>query len=236
MIKSQKTQVKSGIEGFDKIAGGGMPQGSVVAVSGGTGSGKTTFAMQFLVKGALESKEPGVYISFDERKEGVAANMKSYGWDLHALEKEKKVVFIEYPVHEVEHFLSNESSVKGLVELLNVKRLVIDPIAPIALAYQNQDKRRIGIAKMVETIRKWGCTVLVLSDDEGAVTESIPSTKYGIEDVCDGYVRLYYLHRKGERKRYIEVVKMRGVHHENKIFEMGISDRGVSIDPAKKLA
>lgn len=227
---------KTGIPGMDSMLGGGIPKGSIVTVSGGTGCGKTTIAMQYLVAGATQHDEPGLYISFDEQKARIAENMAQFGWDMFELEREKKVVFIEYPMHEVDQFLSNESTVKDLINLLGVKRLVIDPIAPIALAFPDKDKRRVGFAKLVETIRGWGCTVLILSDDSGGVSEGVPSTTYGIEDVCDGLVRVYNIHRKGSRKRYIEAIKLRGAHHDNRILEMVIGAKGVIVLPKKALS
>ncbi len=236
MAGTTREIAKTGIPGMDTVLGGGIPKGSVVTISGGTGCGKTTFAMQFLVMGAQNQDEPGLYISFDEQKIRIAENMRQFGWDMFALEREKKVVFIEYPIHEVDQFLSNESTVKDLINLLGVKRLVIDPIAPIALTFQDKDKRRVGFAKLVETIRSWGCTVLILSDDSGGVSEGVPSTTYGFEDVCDGLVRLYYLHRKGVRKRYVEAIKLRGMHHDGRIVEMEIGAKGVSVYPKKALS
>ncbi len=235
MAGASRELEKTGIPGMDAILGGGIPKGSIVTVSGETGSGKTTLAMQFLVEGAESHDEPGLFISFDEQKARIAENMSMYGWDLFELEREKKVVFIEYPMHEVDQFLSNESTVKDLINLLGVKRLVIDPIAPIALTFEDRDKRRMGFAKLIETIRGWGCTVMILSDDSVAISEGVPGTAYGIEDVCDGFVRLYYLHRKGSRKRYIEAIKLRGARHDNRIVEMEIGPKGISVYPKKAL-
>jgi KaiC/GvpD/RAD55 family RecA-like ATPase len=87
--------VSTGIPGVDEVLGGvGIPQGHTVLISGGPGSGKTTFAIQFLYKGATEHGEPGVYITLDEEPEDIKKNMSHFGWDLEELERGKKLIFI----------------------------------------------------------------------------------------------------------------------------------------------
>jgi RecA/RadA recombinase len=84
----------TGIAGADKILGEkGIPRGHSILVAGGPGSGKTTFAMQFLYKGVTQYNEPGIYISLDEDPEDVKKNMSKFGWDLGKLEQEKKLAF-----------------------------------------------------------------------------------------------------------------------------------------------
>ena len=78
-----KAQV--GIRGFDAITGGGLPRGRVTLVIGASGSGKTVFGMEFLVRGASEREEPGAFISFEESEEELAANFIPLGFDLERL-------------------------------------------------------------------------------------------------------------------------------------------------------
>src|SRR5208283_134229 len=79
------------IEGLDEITGGGLPKGRPTLVCGGTGCGKTLLAMEFLVRGATEFNEPGVYMSFEERSEDLAKNFASLGFDLNGLVAHKKL-------------------------------------------------------------------------------------------------------------------------------------------------
>ena len=91
-LAKQNHQVKllpkspTGIPGMDEITGGGLPQGRPTLVAGGAGCGKTLFAMEFLVRGAMEHGEPGVFMSFEESGEELAKNVASLGFDLHDLE------------------------------------------------------------------------------------------------------------------------------------------------------
>src|ERR1019366_7543588 len=88
-----KTLPKSstGIQGLDEITGGGLPTGRPTLVSGGAGSGKTLFALEFLVRGATQYDEPGVFISFEETIPDLTQNAASLGFDLGHLVAEKKL-------------------------------------------------------------------------------------------------------------------------------------------------
>src|SRR5436853_7583384 len=84
-------KVLTGIEGFDAITAGGLPKGRPSLVCGTAGCGKTLFAMEFLVRGAMEFNEPGVFVAFEETAEELAQNVRSLGFDLAKLTREKKI-------------------------------------------------------------------------------------------------------------------------------------------------
>jgi len=89
--------ILTGIPGVDKILGNqGIPRGHSILISGGPGSGKTTFSMQFLYMGITNHSEAGLYITLDEDPEDIRKNMSGLGWDLEKLEKEKKLLFIKF--------------------------------------------------------------------------------------------------------------------------------------------
>src|SRR5580704_16874083 len=82
----------TGIQGLDEITGGGFPRGRPTLICGSAGAGKTLLAMEFLIRGATTYKEPGVFMAFEETETELAQNVRSLGFDLEALEKEKKLV------------------------------------------------------------------------------------------------------------------------------------------------
>lgn len=88
---------KTGIEGFDQITRGGLPFGSVTLVSGGSGSGKTIFALQTLVNGAMLYNECGLFIGFEESSRKILANAASFGWPLEEL-RDLKLFFLDVPI------------------------------------------------------------------------------------------------------------------------------------------
>src|ERR1700710_794991 len=83
----------TGIAGFDEITGGGLPRGRTTLLVGGPGSGKTIFALQFLVHGAQTQREPGIFVAFEETSERIRANFQSFDWELKALGP-KKLFFL----------------------------------------------------------------------------------------------------------------------------------------------
>jgi circadian clock protein KaiC len=87
-------RVATGIKGFDEVLNGGLPKARTILIVGSPGSGKTTFAIQFLVGGA-KAGEPGLYVSLDEKPERVKDNLSSFGWNLDSLEQSGKLTFID---------------------------------------------------------------------------------------------------------------------------------------------
>src|ERR1039457_685295 len=132
-----KTLPKSttGIQGFDEITVGGLPTGRPTLVSGGAGCGKTLFAMEFLVRGATQYNEPGVFISFEETEKELTANVASLGFDLESLVKRKKIWLENIRIEQSKIKQSCEYDLEGLfirihnaIENINAKRVVLDTI------------------------------------------------------------------------------------------------------------
>ncbi|HXC61196.1 MAG TPA: ATPase domain-containing protein, partial [Nitrospiria bacterium] len=125
----------TGINGFDEITGGGLPKGRPTIISGGPGCGKTLFAMEFLVKGAVRYGEPGLFVAFEETSEELTKNVASLGFDLQDLIKRKQlwIDFIEIERSEIQE--TGEYNLEGLFVRLNhaidsigAKRVVLDTI------------------------------------------------------------------------------------------------------------
>ncbi len=133
--------VPTGIPGADKILGEkGIPRGHSILIAGGPGSGKTTFAIQFLYKGATEHGEPGIYISLDEDPEDVKKNMSKFGWDLDKLEKENKLAFINVSPVRV---ASSEKA--GLIQLGMKEFKLIKLLEAIRIGIEEVQAKRVVI-------------------------------------------------------------------------------------------
>lgn len=226
------TFVKSGIAGLDKILGGGFPAGSITTIGGTTGAGKSTFGMQFLYEGAKQFDEAGLYICIEESKESTFFHMSAYSWDLEGMEKRQKLVFLDYPIYEVDQLLRQSGAIKEIVGTMNIKRIVIDSILPVALHFKTEEERKMGFLKFIEHIRLWGATTLVISEDVTVTPlETLPNTAYGIESFTDGWINVgfRYDEKKNERTRIIEVLKMKGVHHSLKQYPLSISEKGITV-------
>src|SRR5467141_5360293 len=84
-------KARTGIAGFDEVTKGGVPRGRPSIVCGGPGCGKTMFALEFLVRGAMQYDEPGVLMTFEETTDEMTKNVASLGFDLRELEAQKKL-------------------------------------------------------------------------------------------------------------------------------------------------
>lgn len=227
-------RVMTGVPGLDELIEGGFRRGQVISVSGSSGSGKTTFAVQFLVNGALMYNEPGLYITLGEQKKQIFANMLRYGWDLKKLEEDKKILFVEYPPYEIEVFLSQEVVIRDSVEMVGVKRLVIDPVSSLLMGYGDEQKRRERLLRLLERLRSLGCTSLMTSES-GGIDVEVPLGKFEVELFSDGIIYLYNMRKESRRQRGLEVIKLRGTKHSSKTCPIEFTEHGIEVYPNKEL-
>ncbi len=224
----ERRLIKSGVPGLDNILGGGFLEGSIIAISGPTGSGRSTLALQSLYNGATQYNEPGLYISIEESKQDFFFHMSGYTWDLAAAERERKLIFLDYPIYEVEQILTQYGAIQEIINSTGVKRVVIDSIMPISLYFPSSDERKKGFLKLIDNVRKWGTTTLIIAEGAPDSEKSdLPHTNYSIESFTDGWISLpyHYNEKKGERVRSVEIIKMKGVRHSTRPYpaEIGVS-------------
>ena len=224
--------LKSGIPGLDGVLGGGFLENSIVTIGGPTGAGKSTLGMQFLYNGTVQYGQSGLYIAIEETRNDFYFHLSGYNWDIKKLEKENKFVLLDYPIHEVDQILNQYSAIGEIINTIGAKRLVIDSVLPVALYFQNDEERKKGFLKFIENLRRWDVTTLIISEDRKATNMGVlPNSQYGIESFTDGWLNLFYDYdeKSQERKRYIEVIKMKGVAHSAKAYPVSVDDSGMKV-------
>ncbi len=225
--KEEDIRIPSGIKNFDKIIEHGFEKNSVNLVVGGSGSGKTIFAVQFLVEG-INSGENVLYITFEENKKEFYSNMKRFGWDLGRNEKEGKFFFLEYSPEKVMTMLEEGGgAIESIVVKSNIQRIVIDSITSFALLFNEELAKREAALVLFDMIRKWNCTSLLTLQEEPSNRSEGYSVSLEFE--ADSIILLYFTKIRGERKRFIEVLKMRGTKHSTKTYPLEITEHGVII-------
>lgn len=227
-----KDRVKTDIPGLDSMIGGGFERKSVVIVNGAAGSGKTILSLQFLYNGATNYDEPGLYITFEEQKESIFKHMLTFGWDFAELERDRKIVFLEYPPHEVDRFISEGAVIEDMVREYGIQRVVMDSITSFMLLYSEEYRKRQVFLKTMEILRKWGCTSLMTSEGMGTEDGEI-KTRFGVEFLADGLLSIYVNRKGGVKELAIEVVKMRGTAHDMRLNLMKITPHGIEIYPSQ---
>lgn len=222
--------IKSYIPGLDEVLGGGFPRNSITALSGATGTGKSVLGVQFLVEAAKKSGELGLYITIEESKESLIENMKSFGWDLRTMESLRQLIVLGFPPTEVEQFYSLTNPIKEIIDRDGITRVVIDSVRPIALSISDERERQKAFLRMIDNIKQWHATVLLITEDVSTPPgDMLPETKYKVETLTDGWIHLYYILKDGERKRLLEVIKMKGIHHSSKLHEFTLGIGGIQV-------
>lgn len=224
--KKLKQKAGTGIAGYDKMTNSGFERDSINLIAGGTGSGKSIFAAQFLIEG-VKKGEKVLYITFEEKKQEFYNNMKKIGLDLEKFEKTGKFIFLEYSPEKVKMMLDEGGgTIESTVLKHQITRLVIDSITSFSLLFDDELSRRQSNLGLFDIIRKWDVTTVltVQYDPLDSEDKGISS----IEFEADSITLLYFVNLKNKRQRYIEVLKMRGTNHSKEIRTFEIK-KGIKI-------
>jgi KaiC/GvpD/RAD55 family RecA-like ATPase len=222
-------RVKTSIPGLDELMGGGIPKMQLVLVTGTSGTGKTTFCTQFIYNGVKKFNENGVYLTLEEPIDSIKENAKGYGWDFDALEKSKKFSFIRYdPFHIEDVFAMLESTVRQT----KATRVVVDSVSAIGLHIKDKTELRRMIFNLSLILRKLGCTALISSE---IVPGSKGISRYGVEEfVSDSVIVLYYERLQSTFSRALQVWKVRGSAHSEKLHPYKIDENGITVYPKEE--
>lgn len=231
-------KVPTGIAGLDEITNGGLPKGRPTLIAGGPGSGKTLMGMEFLIHGAQDYNEPGVFLAFEETAEELAKNVRSLGFDLPGLTKAGKIsvdyVYIERS--EIEE--TGEYDLDGLfvrlgyaIDSIKAKRVVLDTIEVLFASLPNENILRAELRRLFRWLKEKGVTA-VITGERGTGTV----TRYGLEEyVADCVIVLDHRITNELSTRRIRVVKYRGSSHGTNEYPFLIGDRGISVLPITSL-
>ncbi len=245
MKKAEKTlsdrkllKSPTGIQGFDEITDGGLPAGRPTLVCGGAGCGKTLFGMEFLVRGATQFNEPGVFMSFEETNDELTKNVASLGFDLNDLTKHKKIILEHVRVERSEIEETGEYNLEGLfirlnyaIDLIGAKRVVLDTIESLFSGLPNQLILRAELRRLFHWLKEKGVTAII-TGERGDET----LTRQGLEEyVSDCVIMLDHRVNEQNSTRRLRVVKYRGSIHGTNEYPFLIDENGFSILPVTSL-
>ena len=227
-------KVVTGIKGLDEVTLGGLPKGRPALVCGPAGCGKTLLAMEFLVRGAAECGEPGVFMAFEETAEELAKNVASLGFDLHALEAGKKlsVDYVQVERREIEE--TGEYDLEGLfirlghaIDEIGAKRVALDTIETLFSALPNAAIVRAELRRLFTWLKAKGVTAVVTAEKgEGHLT------RHGLEEyVADCVILLDHRVIDQVATRRLRIVKYRGSLHGTNEYPFLIGHEGISVLP-----
>ncbi len=220
----------SGIRGLDAITGGGLPRGRPTLVCGGSGSGKTLFGMEFLVRGIEEHGEPGVFMCFEERERELSQNVASLGFDLPRLIREHKLIIDQVKIERADIAETGDYSLDGLfirlgaaIQAVGAKRVVINTIETLFGALNNQSILRAELRRLFEWLKDRGVTALVTGERRDRTL-----TRQGLEEYVSDCVIL--LDQRVATRR-LRIVKYRGSSHGSNEYPFLIDENGFFVLP-----
>jgi circadian clock protein KaiC len=227
-------KASSGIYGLDEITGGGLPRGRVSLVSGGPGCGKTLLSTEFLVRGALDHGEPGVFLAFEETPSELARNVASLGFDLDDLVR-RDLLAIDH-IH-LDPYGTQEAcdfDLEGLffrlgfaIDEIGAKRVVLDTLEALFSGFDNEAVLRAELRRLFHWLKDRDVTAIVTAERGDATI-----TRFGLEEyVSDCVIVLDHRVKGLVSTRHLRIVKYRGSRHGTNEYPFLIGDTGLSILP-----
>jgi circadian clock protein KaiC len=228
----------TGIDGLDEITNGGFPRGRPTLICGSAGSGKTLLAMEFLVRGAIEYNEPGVFFAFEETGEELTQNVRSLGFNLDELEARNlmSVDYIHIDPAEIEE--TGDYDLEALfirlghaIDSIKAKRVVLDTIETLFGGLKNESVLRAELRRLFRWLKDKGVTAVITAErGDGKLT------RQGLEEyVSDCVILLDHRVTDQTSTRRIRIVKYRGTAHGTNEYPFLIDEGGFSVIPITSL-
>ncbi len=229
----------TGIQGLDEITGGGLPLGRPTLVCGSAGCGKTVLAMEFLLRGALQYNEPGVFMCFEETAEDLTKNFSSLSFDLNDLVARKKLAINHVRIERSELEETGAFDLEGLfvrlelaIKSVKAKRVVLDTIEGLFAGFSNEAILRAELRRLFRWLKEKGVTAII-TGEQGVKT----LTRYGLEEyVADCVIALAHVTTEQIATRRIRIIKYRGSLHGTNDYPFLISEDGISILPVTSMS
>jgi circadian clock protein KaiC len=228
----------TGIKGLDEITKGGLPKGRPTLVCGSAGCGKTLFAMEFLLRGAMDFGEPGVFMTFEETPKDLAKNFISLGFDINDMMSRGLIAMDHVYIERSEIEETGEYDLEGLfirlgaaIDSVGAKRVVLDTIEALFSGLSNAAIIRAELRRLFHWLKERGVTAIVTGESGDRML-----TRYGLEEyVADCVILLDFRVEKQISTRRLRIIKYRGSSHGADEYPFLIDEGGLSILPITSL-
>src|SRR4051812_22529065 len=237
-ISETLEKAATGIAGLDEITGGGLPKGRPTLICGTAGCGKTVMSLEFLVRGAVDHGEPGVFMAFEETEEDLTKNVASMGFDLKRLAAQKKLAVDYVHIERSEIEETGEYDLEGLfirlghaIDSIGAKRVVLDTLEVLFGSLPNEGVLRAELRRLFRWLKDKGVTAIITAERGREAF-----TRHGLEEyVADCVVLLDHRVNDQVSTRRLRVVKYRGSVHGTNKYPFMIGKEGVSVLPITSL-
>jgi KaiC/GvpD/RAD55 family RecA-like ATPase len=241
-------KIATGIEGLDALVDGGFPEGRVILIIGGPGTGKTIMCGQFLYKGIYEKQENGIFVSLDETKDHFYSEMQKFDWDFRKAENEREFAFIDatrmsrVAILKEKLYKEESRSLRGKklsldrliddlqakIRQIKAKRVAVDTLAALLYRFPDPIERRTAVVDLIESLADLEITSLVTTElgylglERNALEE---------EFLVHGVIMMQTLFSAGTTTRAMQVEKMRGAKVNPSLVPYSIDQNGIGVFP-----
>jgi circadian clock protein KaiC len=236
--KNGLPKAPTGIQGLDELTRGGLPRGRPTLVCGSAGCGKTVLGMEFLVRGATQLNEPGVFMAFEETAEELTENVRSLGFDVEELVRQNKLALDYVRIERSEIEETGEYDLEGLfirlghaIDSVGAKRVVLDTLEALFAGLSNTAILRAELRRLFRWLKQKGVTAIITAErGDGTLT------RHGLEEYVSDCV-IVLDHRIADQisTRRLRIVKYRGSRHGSDECPFLIDDNGLSVLPVTSL-
>lgn len=228
-FESDIERIDLGIEGLDDMILGGVPRRSLIAAIGSAGTGKTTFALQFLHE-ALRNGDKAVYITLEESREAILSTAEEKGWPFREYEREGLLAVVALdPIEMANSLASIRNDLSRLISEFGAERLVLDSVSLLEMMYDHPAKRRSEVFDFTRSLKEAGVTTMLTSE---ASEENAYASRHGIvEYLTDAVFVLQYVRPSDfrETRLAVEIQKIRDANHSRETKPYEITDHGISV-------
>ena len=229
----------TGISGLDEITDGGFPTGRPTLICGEAGCGKTLMSLEFIIRGALQYNEPGVFMAFEEKTDELTSNVASLGFDLNKLQADKliKLDYVHIDRSEIEE--TGEYDLDGLfirlgyaIDSIGAKRVVLDTIENLFSGLSDAGILRAELRRLFHWLKEKKVTAIIT----GERGDGPSLTRQGLEEyVSDCVIMLDHRVINQISTRRLRIVKYRGSVHGTNEYPFLIDEDGISVLPVTSL-
>lgn len=223
-----KQRINTGIPGLDELLGGGLPEGSIMMISGPPGIGKSTMAMQYIYNGISKNNEAGIVLTIENNVNDVTEYAENFGWDFRKYEEEKKLKILDRSMfEEADMELGLDFGIlREIIEGIKAKRAILDSVTLFNYLFKDELSRRLHILQLIDLLKKHNCTTLMISEQRG---NFLDLNYYEEHFLSDGLIFLFWSRHKAENERCIWVVKLKGSGVDTHIRPMKITNQGIVV-------
>ena len=219
-------RIKTGIKGLDEMMEGGFPEGHSIAVIGSFGTGKTTFAMQYIWEG-LQSGEKCIFLSLEEDEKSIVETAKSFGWDFEKYMNNELLLIKLEPEDAGSSVKRLEGEIPQVIKDFGAKRIAIDSVSLITMLFEEEEDKRTNLFALSKSIKDSGATAVLTAEvdpkNPGVSRDAL------VEYVVDGVILLTPREENNRIMLTLKILKMRRTKHSRAVKPYEITSQGIEV-------